>query len=204
MYNPKVFKIEDEAELFEFIEQWSFADLITTNEGELFVNHVPFVFDKSQNKLYGHLAINNPQCTLLEKADDLTIVFKGANSYISPSWYVTQDMVPTWNFEAVHILGKARLVDNNRLISILEKLTEKHEEQFENRWKMDKVSKPKLDIMLKLIVGFEIEINSIKGKSKLSQNRSIEDRVSVISGLRDQRDNMALSIADKMELNLQS
>jgi len=61
MYSPKTFKIEDETELFEFIEQWSFADLITTNEGELFVNHVPFVFDNSQNKLYGHLAVNNPQ-----------------------------------------------------------------------------------------------------------------------------------------------
>ena len=204
MYCPKAFKIEDEAELFEFIEQWSFADLITTNDGELFVNHVPFVFDRSQKKLYGHLAVNNPQCALLEKADDLTVVFKGANIYISPSWYVSQDMVPTWNFEAVHISGKARLVDNNGLITILEKLTEKHEEPFENRWKMEKVSKPKLDIMLKMVVGFEIDISSIKGKSKLSQNRSVEDRVGVISGLKDQNDSMSLSVADKMELNLQS
>ena len=203
MYCPKAFKIEDEAELFEFIEQWSFADLITTNDGELFVNHVPFVFDRSQKKLYGHLAVNNPQCALLEKADDLTVVFKGANIYISPSWYVSQDMVPTWNFEAVHISGKARLVDNNGLITILEKLTEKHEEPFENRWKMEKVSKPKLDIMLKMVVGFEIDISSIKGKSKLSQNRSVEDRVGVISRLKDQNDSMSLSVADKMELNLQ-
>ena len=204
MYCPKAFKIEDEAELFEFIEQWSFADLITTNDGELFVNHVPFVFDRSQKKLYGHLAVNNPQCALLEKADDLTVVFKGANIYISPSWYVSQDMVPTWNFEAVHISGKARLVDNNGLITILEKLTEKHEEAFENRWKMEKVSLPKLDDMLKMIVGFEIDISSIKGKSKLSQNRSVEDRVGVISGLKDQNNSMSLSVADKMELNLQS
>jgi len=202
MYSPKAFKIEDETELFEFIEQWSFADLITTNEGELFVNHVSFVFDKSQNKLYRYLAVNNPQCTLLEKADDLTVVFKGANSYISPSWYISQDMVPTWNFEAVHISGKAKLVDNDGLFTILKKLTEKHEEQFENRWKMDKVSQPKLDVMLKMIVGFEIEVNSIKGKSKLSQNRSREDRLGVIAGLRTQKDTMSQSIADKMELKV--
>ena len=203
MYSPKAFRIEDETELFELIEQWRFADLITSNEGELFVNHIPFVLDRNQKKLYGHLAANNPQCALLEKADDLTVVFKGANTYISPSWYVSQEMVPTWNFEAVHISGKARLVDNNGLITILEKLTEKHEEPFENRWKMEKVSKPKLDVMLKMIVGFEIDISSIKGKSKLSQNRSVEDRVGVISGLKDQNDSMSLSVADKMELNLQ-
>jgi len=204
MYSPKAFKIVDETELFEFIEQWSFADLITTNEGELFVNHVPFVFDKSQNKLYGHLAVNNPQCALLEKADDLTVVFKGANSYISPNWYVSQDMVPTWNFEAVHVSGKAKLVDNDELITLLEKLTEKYEESFENQWTMDNVSKPKLDVMLKMIVGFEIEISNMSGKSKLSQNRSGEDRLGVIAGLRTQKDTMSQSIADKMELQLQS
>ena len=204
MYYPKVFKIEDEAELFGFIEQWSFADLITTNDGELFVNHVPFVFDRSQKKLYGHLAVNNPQLAFLEKADDLTVVFKGANTYISPSWYISQDMVPTWNFEAVHVSGKARLVDDTGLITILEKLTEKYEEPFENRWKMDKVSKSKLEIMLKMIVGFEIEIISINGKSKLSQNRSREDQLGVIAGLRNQNNSMSLSVADKMELNIKN
>ena len=67
---------------------------------------------------------------------------------------------------------------------------------------MDNVSKPKLDVMLKMIVGFEIEINRIHGKSKLSQNRSEEDRVGVISGLRNQNDSMSLSVAEKMALNL--
>jgi len=58
--------------------------------------------------------------------------------------------------------------------------------------------------MLKMIVGFEIEVNSIKGKFKLSQNRSIEDRLGVIAGLRTQKGTMSQSIADKMELKLQS
>lgn len=202
MYSPKVFEMNNKAELFEFIDQWNFGNLITTCNGELFVNHVPFVIDKSQNKLYGHLAINNPQVSMLEKADNLVVAFNGVNCYISPSWYVSQEMVPTWNFEAIHVAGKARLVDDKGLLTILEKLTEKHEEQFETPWTMDKVSDAKLSKMMKMIVGFEIEISSIKGKSKMSQNRSIEDRTGVISGLRGQRDNMSVIIADKMELDL--
>jgi transcriptional regulator len=202
MYIPKVFEIENKTELFEFIEQWSFGDLITACDGELFVNHVPFIVDKSQNKLYGHLAVNNPQLSLLEKANNLIVAFNGDNCYISPSWYVSQEMVPTWNFEAVHVSGKAQLVDNDELMTILEKLTENHEKHFDNPWKIDKLSNSKLSVMMKMIVGFEIDISSIKGKSKLSQNRSVEDRVAVISGLRTQGNSMSLSIADKMESNL--
>ena len=202
MYIPKVFEIENKTELFEFIEQWSFGELITTYNGELFVNSVPFVIDKEQNKLYGHLAVNNPQLSLLEKADDLAVIFNGANAYISPSWYVSQDMVPTWNFESVQVRGQAKQVSNDKLLVILEQLTEKHERQFEQPWKLDKVSEPILNRMMKMIAGFEIDIASIKGKFKLSQNRSVEDRVGVISGLRTQGNNMSLSVADKMALNL--
>ena len=202
MYIPKAFEIENKTELFEFIEQWSFGDLITTHNGELFVNSVPFVVDKTLNKLYGHLAVNNPQLSLLEKANDLAVVFNGVNAYISPSWYVSQEMVPTWNFESVQVRGQAKQVSNDKLLVILEQLTEKHERQFEQPWKLDKVSEPKLNAMMEMIVGFEIDISCIKGKSKLSQNRSVDDRVGVISGLRNQNDNMSLSVADKMALNL--
>ena len=202
MYIPKAFEIDNKTELFEFIEQWSFGDLITTYKGELFVNSVPFVIDKEQNKLYGHLAVNNPQLSLLQKAEDLAVIFKGANAYISPSWYVSQEMVPTWNFESVQVKGQAKKVSKDKLLVILEQLTEKHERQFEQPWKLDKVSEPKLNAMMKMIVGFEIDISSIRGKSKLSQNRSLEDRTGVISGLKYQQDPMSLSVADKMTLNL--
>ncbi|BCG64066.1 MAG: transcriptional regulator [Methyloprofundus sp.] len=202
MYIPEVFAIENKSELYEFISQWSFGDLITTCSGELFVNHVPFVVDKNRNKLYGHLAVNNPQLAMLESADDLLVAFKGANAYVSPSWYISQEMVPTWNFEVVQVSGKAKLVESDELLSILQQLTDQHERQFANSWCMDKVSEAKLARMLDMIVGFEIEISTIKGKSKLSQNRSVEDQIGVISGLQAQQDNMAQLVADKMELNL--
>ncbi|MCF6250173.1 MAG: FMN-binding negative transcriptional regulator [Methylococcaceae bacterium] len=185
--------------MFEFIEQWSFGDLVTTSEGELFVNHVPFVIDKEMNKIYGHFAIKNPQLALLEKAADLLVIFKGAYTYISPNWYVSQEMVPTWNFESVQVRGKAKLVSDGKLLTILEQLSEKHERLFENLWSLNNISESKINTMMKMIVGFEIDILTIKGKSKLSQNRSVEDRAGVISGLRAQNASMASIIADKME-----
>ncbi len=202
MYIPKVFDIENKNELFKFIDQWSFGDLVTTCGGEILINHLPFIVDKNQAKLYGHFAVNNPQLALLEKADDLLIVFKGAHAYISPSWYVSQEMVPTWNFESVQVQGKASIVTNDKLLYILEQLTAKHESQFEFPWTIEQVSAPKLKAMMAMIVGFEIEIVSIQGKSKLSQNRSREDRTGVISGLKNQQEYMSTLIAEKMTSNL--
>lgn len=202
MYLPKVFEQEQISELFEFIRQWSFAELITTFNKELFVNHVPFFVDEHQNKLYGHLAIKNPQVALLESADQLMVVFKGADSYISPAWYTSEQMVPTWNYEVVHVLGKATLIYDEPLMALLEKLTKKHEEQFESSWEINSLSENNLNRMMEMIVGFEIDILSIKGKTKLSQNRSREDRVAVVSGLRAKNDSMSEIIADKMELNI--
>ncbi|MCK5829624.1 MAG: FMN-binding negative transcriptional regulator [Methylococcales bacterium] len=202
MYLPKVFEKEDKDELFEFIDQWNFGELITTFDKELFVNHVPFILDRKQNKLFGHLAVKNPQIRLLEKADDLIVVFKGADSYISPNWYDSEGMVPTWNFEVVHVYGKAKLVYGDELLTILEKLTEKHERQSEKPWKVTTIPEDRLNNLMKIIVGFEIDISRIRGKSKLSQNRSIEDRKGVITGLRAKHDRLSLIIADLMESDI--
>ena len=202
MYLPKAFEIENKAELFEFIEQWSFGSLITTQKGELFVNQVPFVLDSSQNKLYGHLAVKNPQLALLEKADDLAVIFNGVNAYISPSWYISQEMVPTWNFESVQVSGRAKIIDKDELFTVLTKLTEKHESLFNKPWTMNELSEFRLNSMMKMITGFEIDISRIQGKSKLSQNRSIEDRAAVVSGLRAQQDNMSQLVADKIASGL--
>ncbi len=202
MYIPKVFEIENKAELFAFIEQWSFGSLITTQKGELFVNQVPFVLDSSQNKLYGHLAVKNPQLALLEKADDLAVIFNGVNAYISPSWYISQEMVPTWNFESVQVSGRARILDKDELFTVLTKLTEKHESLFNKPWTMNELSESRLNSLMKMITGFEIDISHIQGKSKLSQNRSIEDREAVVSGLRLQKDTMSQLVADKIASGL--
>lgn len=104
--------------------------------------------------------------------------------------------------EVVQVSGKAKLVGSDKLLSILQQLTDQHEKQFANPWSLDKVSEAKLARMLDMIVGFEIEISAIKGKSKLSQNRSLEDQVGVISGLHTQQDSMTQLVADKMQLNL--
>ena len=127
------------------------------------------------------------------------MVFYGLHSYISPQWYESKGGVPTWNFETVQVKGKAHLVDNNGLITILEKLTAKHEKSFENPWTIEKLEPNRLEAMLKVITGFEINIEQIEGKKKFSQSRNANDRQGVINALKKQHDDMSFEMAAAME-----
>lgn len=198
MYIPKPFKVEDKTALFEFVEKWSFGDLITTTQGAINISQVPFLIDQEQGVLYGHLAKQNGQLAELEVADDLTVIFKGPNAYISPTWYQSENMVPTWNFQSVQVRGKACLVGEKELLKIIDGLSQKREAQFDSPWTLDKVGESNLKAMMTVIVGFKISIDEIVGKFKLSQNRNKDDQLGVVTGLQCQSDEFSKLIADEM------
>lgn len=202
MYIPEPYKMSEPDKLLSFINKWNFADLVTVNQGKLISNKVPLVVDVKNNLLYGHLGRTNEQLQDLESADDLLVIFSGLHSYISPRWYVSEGTVPTWNFETVQVKGKASLLDNAGLVTLLEKLTKQHEANSENPWTMAALDKNKFKQMLNAIVGFKIEIQHIEGKQKFSQIRSKADRQSVISALEKQDDQMAQAMAVIMQQQL--
>jgi transcriptional regulator len=198
MYIPKQFNMEDQNEVLDFIEENSFGELITTAHGNLKANHLPFLLDRKENLLLGHFARSNDHWRELESAEDLLVIFQGPNSYITPSWYESEQMVPTWNFVSVHVKGKARLVSDNELLDLVSRLSDKHESQFDKPWKLSKVSDKKLAALLAAIVGFKIDIEQVSGKAKLSQNRTEADQKGVIKGLQSMQDPLAKQVARLM------
>jgi transcriptional regulator len=188
MYIPKYFEMKDDSDIFDFIENNSFGELITTRQGELIASHLPFLLDINERALLGHFARANNHWQELESADDLMVIFQGPNAYISPSWYDTEQMVPTWNYVAVQVKGTTSLLAENKTLDLLSRLTAKHENQFDNPWRLDLLSDRKLATMLKAIVGFRIDIEQVSAKAKLSQNRTEADRNGAIEGLKSQQD----------------
>jgi len=201
MYIPEPYKIKKATALLDFINKWNFADLITVNQGKLMSNKVPLLVDVEQNVLYGHFGRTNEQLQALESADDVMVIFSGLHSYISPQWYVSDGMVPTWNFETVQVKGKASLLDNDGLVMMLEKLTKKHEGNSDAPWSMAALDENRREKMLNAIVGFKIDVEHIEGKQKFSQNRSDDDRESVINALQ-QQDETAKAMAVIMQQQL--
>ncbi len=205
MYIPAAFNETDPEKLFDTIEQYSFGMLVSQADGVPLVSHLPILLDRSHGPhgcLIGHLARANPQW---EQAEGQTVlsVFSGPHAYISPSWYQSENVVPTWNYVAVHAYGTFRAIhDRDALLQIVGQYVDFFEGSLPAPWKFDATS----DYAMKLagaIVGFRIEIDRLEGKWKLNQNQPRDRRKKVVearSGTSD--DALSRSIADLMRIQL--
>jgi transcriptional regulator len=177
LYVPPLFAIDDRDTLLEFVEKHSFGTLVASAEAGLHVSHIPFVVDRGgdgKTRLLGHVARANAQWNALESAQHLVAIFQGPHAYISPTWYVNHPSVPTWNYAVVHAHGKARLMDEAELHELLMRLSAIHESGNAKPWRLSELPPPYVSSMLEMIVGFEIEVERLEGKFKLSQNRPAE------------------------------
>jgi transcriptional regulator len=177
MYTPRAFRISDDDAL-AIIDAHPFAVLATTTTAGTFFTHVPLLRDG--DRLIGHLAGANEHA--MHFGGRSTALFSGPHAYISPRWYVSDFNVPTWNYQAVHVTGLCRLVrDPARGREIIDRLVERYER---GEWRVD-WSDGRFAAMLGQVHAFELEIEHIAGKSKMSQNKSENDVAAVAARLRE-------------------
>ncbi|WP_223589154.1 FMN-binding negative transcriptional regulator [Neobacillus bataviensis] len=202
MYIPKHFKIEDEETIYDFIEKNSFATLISQHNEEPYATHLPLILDKEKKQLYGHFARPNGQWKDIEN-QKILVIFQGPHCYISPSWYESNQAVPTWNYVAIHVYGQMELVeDSQELLDSLADMVTKYEKP-DSSYQLKDVDANFIEGMSKGIVGFKIKIDRIEGKAKLSQNHSVDRQALVIQQLENTSDQQNQQIADLMKNNLE-
>jgi transcriptional regulator len=196
MYIPKAFREDDTPTLHTFMQAYSFATLVTQQNGVPFATHLPFLLDtvrEPHGTLFAHMARANPQWQDFKSAQEVLVIFQGPHAYISPSWYEVELSVPTWNYAAVHAYGLPRLIeDREELYKLLKTLIQTHEAHFEKPWPFQ-LSDDYLQKMMRGIAGFEIEITRLEGKFKLSQNRTAAERANVIAALQESTDTLAVA-----------
>ncbi len=201
MYVPAHFAEHDRDTLHAFIQAHSFGLLISTVAGEPFPSHLPFLLERQcgpHGTLVGHMAKANSQWQELDGQTALAI-FSGPHAYISPTWYEAEQVVPTWNYTAVHAYGNVHVIhDRDALLTIVQASVSFYEAAFPQPWKIpaDDVF---VDRLLKQIVGFRIEIERLEGKFKLNQNHPPERREKVICALIAQGGENSLGIAELMQ-----
>lgn len=207
MYVPPHFKVTDPIKLREFLHRHSFATLISTEGQNPVATHLPLLLDESAEepgKLLGHFARANNQWETVTGQKVLAI-FSGPHAYISPSWYESTNVVPTWNYVAVHVYGKVNLIDDQgRLKETMARMAERYESTQANPWSLDSDDDVFVSRMLDAIVGFEIEIERIEGKWKLSQNHSVDRREKVVRHLNGSTNSESQEIARLMSISLES
>jgi transcriptional regulator len=204
MYIPAAFAETDLTRLLDFIEQNSFGLLISQVDGLPFASHLPFLLDRTagpSGTLIGHVARANPQWRAA--AGQMAVaIFSGPHAYISPSWYEAEQVVPTWNYTAVHAYGRIQIVeDRDALLEIVKRSVQVYERGMPKPWSFDG-SATFVERLLAQIVGFRIEIDRIEGKWKLNQNHPAERRKKVVRVLQEQQGENAQAIAQMMQAML--
>lgn len=191
MYVPEHFRETRLEVLQAFIERHPLATLVAMTADGLTANHIPMLSQLSPGAgglLRGHIARGNSLWRRLEPRAAVLAIFTGADSYVSPAWYPSKQehgkVVPTWNYGAVHIGGHIRFIeDASWLRELVGSLTRVHEARRTQPWSVGDAPADYIEAMLRAIVGFEIEISSIAGKIKGSQNRPVADRTAVREAL---------------------
>lgn len=189
MYLPKHFFVEDPAVLGQLISEYPLATIIGNLDGQLEINHLPLMLSEDKTKLYGHIARSNPLTKVAGSTNTaVTAIFNGPNAYVTPAWYPSKQesgkVVPTWNYAVVHAQGSIKLIEDPAwLRSHVAQMTDIHEPTYQSNWKLDDAPEEYVQMMLKAIIGIEIEVKSLIGKFKLSQNRPAQDYEAVVKQL---------------------
>lgn len=197
MYVPAHFAPGDDA-VHELLTNHGAADLVTSTPDGLVATMLPFVYDRDQRRLLGHVARNNDHWRRPVIGEALVIA-RGPDSYITPSWYASKAehgrVVPTWNYLTAHVYGTLTVHDDPDWVAgVVRRLTEHHEAGRPRPWTVDDAPERFFHGQLRAIVGIEVAITRIEAKFKLSQNRPAADIDGVIDGLR-QSDDMASAAA---------
>lgn len=197
LYRPPAFAVDDRAEILAMARHRSFGHLVTGPSGadppaRLQATAVPFLIDERLTLVRAHLSRGNRHWRSLDGSDALLIV-PGADAYVSPRWYPSRaagaDVVPTWNYELLHLHGRVELNDDPTWKrSLVGELTERYEadlgdEADDPAWHVDDASPDFVDKMVQAIVGVILHVTEVEAKRKLSQNRPAADQRAVTAAL---------------------
>ncbi len=203
MYRPPQNAVDDPAQLHAVIAAHPFATIACSTAESVQFAYAPIVVDRAAGPLGTlrfHLARANPFAGI---ADDtrLHFSFRGADAYISPDWYRSPAMVPTWNYIAVEASGLVKTLTQAGLRTLLDDLSTQEETRLAPKrpWTMDKVPEERQRSLMSAIVGFSVTLDSLKGKFKLGQEKSVADFDGAVAGLEGRGDSASLTIAREMK-----
>ncbi len=208
MYVPRHFAVEEQEAIEAFLAAHPSGQLVTVGpDGVPDVTLVPYLRDRDRgsdrDRVLVHLARANDHWRRITSGSPALFVVTGADAYVSPGWYASKRehgrVVPTWNYSAVHLRGTVEVHDDpDWLLDVVTRLTDHHETGREEPWAVTDAPEKYVAGQLKAIVGIELQVEQIEAKAKLSQNRSIEDRLGTISGLEAEPGNRPHDVAREM------
>ncbi len=215
MYNPAAFTFDDRQEIVTMLRRAALGHLVSQRDGgepddgpTLMSTALPFLIDDGLTTVRAHFARANRHWRSLDGADALLIV-PGLDAYVSPRWYPSKaehgKVVPTWNYELVHLHGTIEIHDDPAWTgAMVADLTDQHEGRVsaadqQQPWQVADAPDDFIGGQLKAIVGMQMTVTMVDAKRKLSQNRAEPDRLGAIDGLGRSSEPVDRQVAELME-----
>ncbi|MGV3707700.1 MAG: FMN-binding negative transcriptional regulator [Gemmatimonas sp.] len=215
MYIPSYFREDNQEVLLAFMRAHSFATVVSNVDGTPFATHIPVGIEERDGTVFltGHISKANEHARAFSYASDANgetpdggsgrslVIFAGPHAYVSPTAYEAHESVPTWNYIAVHAVGRIRAIrfadTLQTMETMLDSMIEQYDPTYQQQWRSlpDKFR----DGMMRGVIGFEMRVDSLQGKYKLSQNRSAHDQASVQAMLQASGDASAREVARVMQ-----
>lgn len=199
MYIPSLNKFEDLQQIIDFMRRYSFATIVTVKDGIPVATHLPFIIKHKDEKIIvsSHFAKANPQSSGINNTPAL-VIFTEPHAYISPKNYEKDANVPTWNYLAVHAYGACTLLDGeDKKGALLREMIACYEHDYQQQW--DSLPAEYKNRMMNGIVAFEMVVDDLQAKKKLSQNRSDIERGNIVEDLFRSKKPNEKDIADYMK-----
>lgn len=198
MYIPKLYREEDRGKILEFLRQNDFATLVTYDGEKPVASHLLMGIVEDGESLFvdGHMSRANPHWKTFDANPEALVIFQGAHTYISPTWY-NHVNVPTWNYQSVHLYGRPGIItDYDRAYTLLKRLVDRYEPS--SHYEMETLPRDFVEKEIRGIVAFQIEVTRIEANYKLSQNRKDEDYSNIIRQLEKRTDDLSHGVAEAM------
>jgi len=200
MYIPAFNQITDPQEAIRFMQRYSFATIVTVKDGVPTATHLPFVVKDVDGKVIvvSHFAKANPQSSDIV-GNRALVIFTEPHAYVSPKNYEKEQNVPTWNYLAVHAYGNCAILDSEEeKVALLAETIKYYDADYLKQY--DSLPDDYKQKMMKGIVAFQITVDDLQAKKKLSQNRSEKERENIIESLGKSEDQNEQDIAAYMSV----
>ena len=197
MHPNSAFDWTDRAEMLAFVAERGFAHIFAIGAQGPRVAHAPLLI--ADGKAQFHLARRNRAAEAVA-GNRVLLSISALDGYHSANWYVSDDQVPTWHYQAVEIEGVARPIDSDLLVDQLDRLSARFEDRFQpdNPWTRAKMDPRRFDAFTRAIIGFEVDPTVIRGTRKFNQHKAAAD---IEANVRGQSEAGRADIAEAIRLN---
>ncbi len=203
MYKFSHYTEQDRAKVLDFIKENTFAFITGMGDKCPVATQIPLTIKIEEDKIFleGHMMRKTDHHVAFEKNTNVLVLFTGAHCFVNAGWYTDPHMGSTWNYMTVHAKGKITFTDEAGTRQVVKTLSDNYAGTT-SQSAFDNLPKEYIDQMVKAIVGFSIEVETLDHVFKLSQNRDKPSQQNIIEQLRKRTDSNSLAIADEMEKRL--